>query len=320
MTETQPTPYVERHPGDLLTAEDWNHMQGEIYADIRATSQEAADGVTHVATADDASHLEGLGIDALTEEVTRRVLDEVRGRTGYQQLFKVLKGDEVTVLEHGLGTAPVTDVYKLEYFPVVCREDDETIPAFANFYLHHSDEKRIRVRVTGENGKTTVQTVDIQPKDFPELGIPFAEMLTRYQVAYTDTTSLDDLETEFWKAFFSSPNDVFDDDQYCHSPWFERCCKEQQSVRELKDKGDWNDIVFHMRPRKTLNRDLVVNNENRPQPRPANVFVQHLDNNRTAVWFEPPALVDGGDESRARDYIGGDEFDSELKVMVLLKV
>ncbi|QTE27770.1 hypothetical protein [Pengzhenrongella sicca] len=317
MTETT-VPYVERAPGDLLTAEDWNTVQVKIHADIRSTSQAAADAVTHVASADDADHLEGKDLDALTAEVTKRVLDEVRGRSGYQQLVKVLRAGEITVLEHGLGTAPVVDLYKLEYFEVVCREDDETRAAFATFYLHHSEERR--VRVTADDG--TRRSIDIQPPDFPDLGIPFADMLARYQVEYTDTTTLDDLETEFWKAFYRDPNDQFGDDQYCHSPWFERCCKEQQTVRRLKQNGDWNDIVFQMRPRKSVNfagTPAQGDNERGRNPRPANTFVQHLDNNRTAVWFEGTALHDAGLESRARDYIGAREFDSELKLMILLK-
>jgi len=308
--------YVERAPGNLLTAEDWNTMQRKIHDDIRATSQAAADNVTHVASADDATHLEGKDLDDLTAEVTKRVLDEIRGRSGYQQLFKILKSGEVTELQHGLGTPPLVDVYKLEYFEVVCREDDETRAAFATFYLCHSDERR--VRVTDENAQR--RSIDIQPKDFPEVGIPFADMLTRYNVQYTDTTSLDDLEVEFWKAFFSAPNDQFGDDQYCHSPWFERCCKEQQSVKQLKDKGDWNDMIFHVRPRKSINFEATDAQGPQTFPRPANVFVQHLDNNRTGIWFRGDAVHDVGDEERAREYIGENEFDHELKVMVLLKV
>jgi hypothetical protein len=308
--------YVERAPGNLLTAEDWNTMQRKIHGDIRATSQAAADAVTHVASADDSSHLEGKDIDDLTAEVTKRVLDEIRGRTGYQQLFKILKAGEVTELKHDLGTAPLVDVYKLEYFEVACREDEDTHPAFATFYLSHSDERR--VRVTDEGGKRL--TIDIQPKDFPEVGIPFADMLTRYNVQYKDTTSLADLEVEFYKVFFSAPNDQFGDDQYCHSPWFERCCKEDQSVKEIKEKGDWDDIIFHVRPRKSINFEATGVEDELTFPRPSKVFVQHLDNNRTAIWFEGLAVHDGGDETRAREYIGEDEFDHELKVMVLLKV
>ena len=78
-------------------------------------------------------------------------------------------------------------------------------------------------------------------------------MLHLFDVKYTDTSSLDDLETEFWKAVFSGLNDQFDEDQYCHSPWFEKCCGEQRSVATLKGRGDWDDIWFQMRPRKAVN-------------------------------------------------------------------
>lgn len=334
---SQPAPYVPQEPGDIVTAEAWNEMQDKIYADIRTTAQAAADGVTHVASADDSGAVGGLDVEALTEEILRRVRDDVRGRTGYQQLFKVLKGDEITVIEHALGSAPLVDLYQLEYFEVATREDDETRASFATFYLCQAEERRVRVPTANGTGR---RAVDIQPPDGPDLGIPFAEMLTRYNVSYTDTSSLDDLETEFWQAFFAAPNDRFNDDQYSHSPWFERCCKEKQTVKKLKDNGDWDDILFIMHPRKTVNfagtgfgNDATVR-----LPRPGNVGVQHLDNNRTALWFLPPHRADSGDEARARLYIndpsspvvdpGSDavnddaigRFERELKLMVLLKV
>jgi hypothetical protein len=314
MTET---PYVQRNPGDLLTAEDWNTVQRKIYEDIRTTSQAAADAVTHVASADDADHLEGKDLNGLTEEITRRVLDQVLGRTGYQQLFKMMKKGDITELEHNLGSCPVVDVYELDYFRVVCREDDESRLAYATFYLHHRSERRVRVR----DGNTQV-AVDIQPKDFPELGIPFSDLLTRYQVPFTDASSLDDLETEFWKAFFRDPNDQFGDDTYCHSPWFERCCKQKTTVGELKDNGEWNDILFQFRPRKSVNfpAGASIGGGNQVQiPAPANVQVQHLDLNRTAVWFRGDALHGGPEAGQVADYLQG-EYGDELAVMILLKV
>ncbi|MEU3461974.1 hypothetical protein ABZ721_18785 [Streptomyces sp. NPDC006733] len=311
------TPYVERAPGDLLTAEDWNQVQLKIYADIRATAQAAADGVTHVAGADNADHLEGKDLNALTEEVTRRVLDQVRGRTGYQQLFKMLRKDDVTELEHQLGSCPLVDVYELDYFKVACREDDETRLAWATFYLHHRTERRVRVRDASNNQVA----VDIQPKDFPELGIPFADLLTRYRVPYTDSSTLDDLETEFWKAFFKGPNDQFGDDTYCHSPWFERCCKQNTTVEQLKAGGDWNDLLFQFRPRRTLNFPAGPGSgtDNQvPIPAPANVMIQHLDLNRTAVWFRGDAVHGGPEAGQVADYLQG-EYGNELAVMILLK-
>jgi len=326
---SQSAPYVPHNPGDLVTADSWNTMQERIYDDIRSTAQDEAGKVTHVASSADSARLAGMDLAGLTAEVTRRVLDEVRGNTGYQQLFKVLRGGEVSVIEHGLGTAPLVDLYQLEYFEVATREDDETRASFATFYLCQSEERRVRVPTADGTGR---RAVDIQPPDGPDLGIPWAEMLTRYGVPYTDTTSLDDLETEFWRAFFAAPNDRFGDDQYSHSPWFERCCREKQTVRKVRENGDWNDVLFIMQPRKTENFEST----GEQRPRPANVGVQHLDNNRTALWFRPPHQPDAGDESRARQYVndpsepvpdpGGPlsdatgRFERELKLMVLLKV
>ena len=97
-------------------------------------------------------------------------------------------------------------------------------------------------------------------------------------------------------------------------------------------------MLFIVQPRKTVNfTDTTTPPARFPQP--ANVFVQHLDNNRTAVWFRPPTPHDPGDDARARAYINdpsspvidpdnlsteGDDiqgrFEHELKLMVLLKV
>jgi hypothetical protein len=313
----QDTVYVERQPGDLITAEDWNDVQRQIHDDIRTTAAEAAGNVTHVASADDAGGIDGMDVDELTAEITKRVLDAVQAESGYRQIFRILQEGEVDVIEHNLGNCPLVDVYKLRYFEVVCREDDDTYASLATFYLHHSSEKRIRV--TDEGGER--RTVDIQPDDFPTIGIPFADMLARYNVEYTDTTSLEDLETEFWKAFFNEPNDEFDDNQYCHSPWFERCCKEERDVASLKAKGDWDDVWFQMRPMKIVGGPVETSDSDiapfmfRDAPVPANVGVAHLDLNRVALWLTGEAIHDGEAEEELPE-----EFRDELKVMVLLRV
>jgi hypothetical protein len=311
------TVYVERHSGDLITAEDWNDVQRQIRDDIQATATEAAEGVSHVATAADAGHLDGKDVDELTDEITKRVLEAVQAESGYRQVFRILDEGEVDIIEHGLGSPPLVDVYKLQYFDVVCREDDDTYKTIATFYLHHTSEKRIRI--TDENGNRI--SVDIQPDDLPGIGIPFADMLARYDVEYTDTTTLEDLEVEFWKAFFSDPNDEFDDNQYCHSPWFERCCKEDRDVANLKAKGDWDDIWFQVRPWKIVGGPVAVSdNDIAPfmfadAPVPANVAVAHLDLNRVALWLSGQAIHSGEAEADLPE-----EFRNQLKVMVLLRV
>ena len=134
--------------------------------------------------------------------------------------FKVLKVGTENIIEHNLGDAPLVDVYQLNYFPVICSEDDQKSDPWVNFYLYHSSEKRLRL-------EAEKPAIEIESAKGPFHRILFSDMLTRYNVSYTEDSTLDDLETEFWKALFGEPNDSFDDDQYCHSPWFDRCCEKR---------------------------------------------------------------------------------------------
>lgn len=341
--------YIERNPSDLITAEDWNDLQRQIQDDIESTASEAADGVKHVASADDASQLDGMDVDELTDEITKRVLGAVQTESGYRKVFKILEepplGSDMTaddiefnIIEHDLGSCPLVDVYKLQYFEVVCADDDDIYPAIATFYLHHTTEEKLRVTPVGGGDKVTV---NIQGPGDLTWGIPFADMLAHYDVQYSNTTSLGDLETEFWKAFFSGLNDKFDDEQYCHSPWFERCCREERDVASLKSKGDWNDLVFQVRPWKIVSGPVRESSSVGPggntnpgfefddEPVPANVGVAHLDLNRVALWLHGPALHGGNGENGVADangvVTGGlvpfpPAFQNEMKIMVLLRV
>jgi hypothetical protein len=145
------------------------------------------------------------------------------------------------------------DVYQLDYFPAVCAKgetpQDETV-MWVNFYLYHATEKKIRIPKSGGGSIT----IDIEPTDVQIAKLKFSNLLTLYGVQYTDDTDLEELEASFWAKFFESPpNDEFDPDQYCHSPWFEKCCGERRSVKELKDRQDWDRIYLKWMPRKTIN-------------------------------------------------------------------
>ena len=140
-------------------------------------------------------------------------------------------------------------------------------------------------------------------------------LLTRYKVEYTDSWSLGNLETEFWKAFFKTPNDDFDDDQYCHSPWFDRCCREELTVANLKSRGNWDDIWFQMRPRKTINYTPPSSDVPPPTAAPTQIQVAHFDFDTLGIELlsEPIYSQDLPNELR-------EKIRNELKVMLLLKV
>lgn len=334
------TPYVPRNPGDLITAGDWNEVQVDVKQDIAASIQTAVGQVNNVQHAGDADTLGGKTPDQLTQDIIKQVLAAIPGRTGYQMLFKRLRVCQEKVIKHGLGAFPLVDVYQLEYFQAVCARGetaaDET-PEWVNLYLYHAGERRIRIP---QQPPASSLVVDIEPPDTQPYRVPFAEMLKLYGVKYTDTTSLDDLETDFWTAFFNSPNDEFDPDQYCHSPWFEKCCGEKRSVKELKDRGDWDDIWLKVEPRKTINYpdaaiaivsataggpltgnvtgSFSLTSDCLSQPAPTQIEVTHRDFDTLAVRLLAPPVYPP--DFPGTVFTAPPDYRSEAKVMLLLKV
>lgn len=318
--------YVKAAPGDVITAEGWNGLQEEIYDDIRTASVEAAGAIQRVEQADDSDKLGGQTPDELLEDLIDRVLDEVRARQGYIKAYKVLKLDEPKIIVHGFGACPIVDVYQLDYFQVVCSEDDEIAPAWTTFYVYHTSEKKIKY--PKEEGAYPRGTLEIEPKDGPAYKIPFARMLKKLDVAYGKKTSVEDLLNEFWKKLFEDPSDEFDDEQYCHSPWFHRCCRDQKSVRQLKEAGDWDDLWFSVRPRKTINYPVPSDAnpgdlKHTPAPTQIQVSQYDLDSVGITLVAKPvyPAadLADVANEPPGLTGQFGDVLETELKVMVLLK-
>lgn len=301
---TETTPYITRNPGDLITAEDWNEMQRKIKEDIAKQVQEAIEKIDKVPNADNAHKLENKTTAELSEEILEKARAELPARTGYRMLFKRLKTGEEKVIEHGLKAAPLVDVYQLDYFQVVCSEDEEKSLMWVNFYLYHSSEKKLRPP-TPPGGNP----IEIEPIDSHPYKIRFSDLLSLYQVKYTETSTLADVENEFWKALFAKPNGEFefDDDQYCHSPWFDKCCCDLKTIDDLKKRGDWDDIWFQMRPRKTIDYSGTS-----PTPAPTQIQVVHFDFDNLGIKLVANPVLPTLE--------GNKPSPDELKVMVLLKV
>lgn len=276
------TPYISRNPGDLVTAEDWNEIQRKIKADIGKQIGDAIKNLTTVQNSENTHKIDNQTADELTKAILEKAKQELPLRTGYLRLFKRVKPTEELVIKHDLAANPVVDLYRLEEFDVICSEDGVKTKTKALFYLYHTGEKKIRTKV--DDG--TTQTVVIEPDGETPFRIPFGEMLSLYNVSYNDNSSLDNLETEFWEAFFAAPNDEFDDDKYCRSPWFDKCCGDQRTVGELKQKGEWDDLWFKVMPRKTVNLATST-------PAPTPIQVRQFDLNTIGIKLLPP--VTNGD-------------------------
>lgn len=316
---TTVTPYITRNPRDLITAEDWNQMQILMKEDIRSQVLKALEELLSVPKAGDAEKLEGKTRAELAKEIINSAIQEMNKRTGYMRIFKRLTKEEIFI-KHELKDYPVVDVYELQWFDVICSEDDIKEKHKVLFFLYHSSEKRLRTKTEGG----TLEEAEIEPTGPGVFKVPFEKMLELYNVSYDDETSLGDLEAEFWRAFFSAPNDEFDDDHHCHSPWWDRCCGEKRSVGELKKRGDWNELWFQTRPVKTVNPPSPIPPSN-TQPgtderHPSDVLIRQLDFDtigarvlESHVFPEPPTTDDGGTQIP-------EHLQDELPVMILLKV
>jgi hypothetical protein len=284
---TEFNPYIPRNPGDLVTAEDWNDIQRKVREDIGKQVTDAVSKITKVAEAENAHKLDNQTSDELAKAIVQQALQELPKRTGYKRLFKRLQGGEEKIVNHELGGCPLVDIYQLEAFEVVCSEDDQKNKEDVFFFLYHSSERRIRFTPVGA-AATPAPGVEIEPTGETAFRIPFAHMLAYYNVQYTDASSLGDLETEFWQAFLVDPNDDFDDDQYCHSPWFDRCCGEKRTVGDLKSRGDWDELWFKVKPRKTVHFTPIAGPP-AVSAAPVELEVAHFDLNKLGITFNAAA-------------------------------
>ena len=227
-----------------------------------------------------------MNLKQLTDYILEKV--KTKERTDYMRVFCNLQLETDKIIAHGFGDYPVIDLYQLDYFPVVCSKGDnpgDAIAEWVQFYLYHSDEQRLRI-------PPSTVSIDIETK--PKFRIRWWDLVKQLEhqglLKYTDKTSLDDLDTDFWGALFSDKkhNDEFDPDAYCHSPWFEKCCGEKRSVADLRDHGDLDNIFLKIKPQKTNNYPYLPNGTGttpNPEitPEPTNVRVSHLDFDTVAL-------------------------------------
>ncbi len=315
---TMPDPYPNAKvaPGDLITAELFNGLQASIKKDIAAQIKAAVEAIKNVDKSGDSDKLGGKTPKELEEEIIQRALAEIPKRTGYQMIFKRLEKDKPEIINHNLKVFPLVDAYQLDYFEVVCADGEEKENKFVNFYLYHSDETEQKSATPGEKRKLIIESSEDDQFVFK---IEFAKMLDVIGVKYTQSQSLGDVVTEFWQKLFSKPNDKFDVDQYCNSFWFEKCCGDNRSISTLMQRGDWNNLRFQMRARKTINlpSPLTVPVES-PVLFPNNLEVVHLDFDNIGVkllrdpHYSTELVPPNDGEPKIKK--------NELKVMFLLKV
>ena len=169
------------------------------------------EALTEIDKSNDSDKLGGETSQDLLNRFLERAMEHIPGQTGYRKLFKVLRLDRPSYIEHNLGACPLIDLYALAPFDAVCAVDEDKTARLTQddegvkFYLYHTSEKKLRHPEGGDN-----ESIVIEETDGPIFRTPWSKMLDMLEVEYTASSSLGDLETEFWTSMFSDPNDQFD--------------------------------------------------------------------------------------------------------------
>jgi len=239
------TPYIQRNPGDIWTAEDWNGVQTKIKDDIREKIDEATEQITKtgVLRADNADKFAEKTPDDWVRDLDGRYaqkLHDHEGQSVYRRYHKRFSKEvPAAFIEHNLGRFPLVDVYELmEVSPEIEANLPETIktsdgkPARFFLYYHHEESDRFKL--------------DIKVyRDKARFGIPLETVLTEYGVEWEDDDTLQDVRNDLWDRLFALPNDEI---SHVSSPWIEEKCIERAKVGELKTNDEWQDIKLAFRP------------------------------------------------------------------------
>jgi hypothetical protein len=232
------TPYIDRNPGDLITAEDWDGVQVMIKEDIGARIEAAKEDIRHtgVDQAGNADKFSGKSETDWTNQLNDRYAAKVHdheGQSVYRRYIKRFTGEpglDKVLLDHDLGRFPLVDVYEL--LPVTTKD------GFADckllFYYGHqdADDFGLVVKVYRESIMR---------------GLPFEQILAELGVHYEDDDTIEDVLNDMWDALRKNPNDEI---THGTSPWVSDSVGQRRTVLELKRADQWSDFYLAIQPRK----------------------------------------------------------------------
>ena len=271
------TYYIERHPGDLVTAEDWNDLQAKIQADMKKEIDDAKNDVTKkgVSRADNADKFDNKSAKNWTDDLDQRYAPKVHDHEGlanYRRYFRKLDPDETFVLlEHGLGRMPLVDVYQL--LPIEVTLAAPAPPTNTKFLLYYGHEELDLLQ-----GVVTGKRVPRRG-----LGTSWERFLQEFKVKYEDDDSLRDVINDFLEAFFNLP--IASEMDHQQSDRIKDYVNRDRTVADLKKRDEWDDIRWLFLPQQLDIGGPPPNGGGRPR-----VDVIHLSYDTLMVKVDPAPL------------------------------
>ncbi len=252
------TPYIERNPGDLITAEDWDDLQRFIKADLADNAAADAKNVKDLndkIASVDAPKFGGKDPDQWTDDLDKRYVkrDDPQAAGQYRRYFKQLDRKiappvgtpyiEPAVIEHKLCRYPIVEVFELA-------------PLFQNNPLGEASEPtfvwdQVKFLVYYASKRDPIaEILRTESTDWFYWGDPLSFWLDQFGVKPALTQKFDDLLNDFWGKMFDPglEQDEFKRESFGHTPYVQAWIDKDKSVDDLVKGGQWGDLRVAVRP------------------------------------------------------------------------
>ncbi len=241
--------YVPAHPGDILTAANWNQLQALIKQDIQQQIKDAVDKLTKtgVQRADNADRFDEKTPNDWTDDLDKRYAPislTLEGVAGYRRYIKEFTPDlDRVLLHHKLGRFPLVDVCVLCGVPGANYQPPTPDPNHPNLSKDLSS-KRLLVYYGDEEADDLDLLVRLYREQPEFLGVALPLMLDELKVRYDDRRTLADVINDMWEALFQDPNDEI---QHDVSPWIRDAFNRGRTIGSLREGGEWDNLRVGMR-------------------------------------------------------------------------
>ncbi len=249
--EDKPKPYIERSPGDLITAENWNELQVDIINDINDKVGKVDAALEEYKKKPvDASTFGGKKPEEWTRYYDERYVRRAELKSGwgeyrryFKQIDRKIEGGpwEPALIKHKLHRYPLVNVFELCSLPVTAEEvsDDTKFNhvRFLVYYAGHRDQAAKLLTTKGE--------------DVIHWGDPLDLVLEQLGLDTEPEQEFDDVLNDMWGRMFDPglEQDHFNPEFYGHSRYIqEEILKKDRTVEQLKDAGIWRDLRMAIRP------------------------------------------------------------------------
>jgi hypothetical protein len=231
--------YVPAHPGDMLTANDWNEMQARVKQDIERKVREAVEalvknGVNRAGNAERFNNKtqEDWISDLNAKYALRSSVDA--SVAGYRRYFKHLSSEEPKVfIHHKLGRFPEVQIASL--CPVVSYTSSGTDLSGKRIVLYYGEEEADELSLYGQVRRDRVHR-----------GIKLSVMLDELGLKYRRDQRLLDVVNDMWELLMKNPPN--DEISHGASTWFKSAYKASRTIESLDTGGEWDDLYLGIRP------------------------------------------------------------------------